>query len=238
MIRNENDQKQEDFCIPMVISTLFLNFSPQFTPITCICNPILVDENLACQKNLIENCIIDLDKKDKNEKSLSQSSNQKKFRKRFTKEEDEKIRKLVDIFGTDCWTLISQFVKGRSPKQIRDRYSNYLMPGIFFGEWTQEEDELLVKLFSEYGSKWSFIHDHFPNRSANSIKNRWYYFLSKKHPNKSDIKKSNCSDNQKNSDCKEIENCSSKKHFNTNGNLMDDVSENDMLGDLSFEEWY
>ena len=118
-------------------------------------------------KNLNDNCNINLEKKDKNEKSLSQSSNQKKIRKRFTKEEDEKIKKLVDVLGTECWTFISQFIKGRSPKQIRDRYSNYLMPGIFFGEWTKEEDELLAKLFSEHGSKWSFIQRHFPNRSAN-----------------------------------------------------------------------
>ena len=189
-------------------------------------------------KNLNDNCNINLEKKDKNEKSLSQSSNQKKIRKRFTKEEDEKIKKLVDVLGTECWTFISQFIKGRSPKQIRDRYSNYLMPGIFFGEWTKEEDELLAKLFSEHGSKWSFIQRHFPNRSANSIKNRWYYFLNKKHQIESDENKSKYSDNQEISDCKEIENCSNKKNLSTNGNLMEDKSENDMFGDLSFDEWY
>lgn len=98
----------------------------------------------------------------------------------FRKDEDEKIKQLVNIFGTHNWSIIAQFIEGRTAKQCRDRYSNYLIPGYFQGEWSKEEDELLIKLYNELGSKWSNIKKYFPQRSSNNIKNRWYYFLNKK----------------------------------------------------------
>lgn len=110
---------------------------------------------------------------------ISFNGNKKSIRTHFTKNEDDKIIELVKKFGTKKWTIVAAFMKGRTAKQCRDRYSNYLIPGIFNGEWSREEDELLVKLFKENGSKWSVIHKYFPKRSANSIKNRWYYFLCK-----------------------------------------------------------
>ncbi|KAK8867192.1 hypothetical protein M9Y10_010169 [Tritrichomonas musculus] len=118
-----------------------------------------------------------------NLKSILQSppeSNKKNSRVHFTKEEDDKIKELVKKFGTKNWSIIALFMDGRTAKQCRDRYSNYLIPGFFQGEWSKEEDELLKKLYSENGSKWSIIQTYFPNRSSNSIKNRWYYFLRKK----------------------------------------------------------
>lgn len=98
----------------------------------------------------------------------------------FKKEEDERIIELVKIFGTRHWPLVAQFLEGRTAKQCRDRYSNYLIPGFFQGEWTDNEDALLLKLYKEIGPRWSLIKKSFPNRSANNIKNRWYYFLHKK----------------------------------------------------------
>ncbi|KAK8840119.1 hypothetical protein M9Y10_031057 [Tritrichomonas musculus] len=97
----------------------------------------------------------------------------------FSAEEDEKIKELVKKFGTKKWTIVSKFMNGRTAKQCRDRYSNYLLPGIFHGEWTEEEDKLLTELYNRYGSKWSIIHNFFPKRSSNSIKNHWNYFLNK-----------------------------------------------------------
>lgn len=103
--------------------------------------------------------------------------NYKKSRVPFSKEEDEKIISLTKIHGTKKWGLIASFVPGRSPKQCRDRYSNYLVPGFFKGEWSREDDELLIKLYHEIGPKWSIIQKSFPERSSNSVKNRWNYFL-------------------------------------------------------------
>lgn len=112
--------------------------------------------------------------------NMMKNKNQQTTRVLFKKEEDEKIKKLVKIFGTRHWDLVAQFMEGRTAKQCRDRYSNYLIPGFFQGEWTDNEDALLLKLYKEIGPRWSLIKKSFPNRSANNIKNRWYYFLHKK----------------------------------------------------------
>lgn len=104
--------------------------------------------------------------------------NTKNSRVMFTKDEDEKIKQLVKKFGTH-WDLIANFMERRTAKQCRDRYSNYLIPGFFQGEWSKEEDDLLTQLYNEIGPKWSVLQRYFPNRGANSIKNRWHYFLCK-----------------------------------------------------------
>lgn len=113
--------------------------------------------------------------------SLEQNShnkiNNKKLRVLFSKEEDEKIKFLVDIYGTKQWGIISSFLNGRTPKQCRDRYKNYLEPGFFSGQWTNEEDNLLKKLYEQNGPKWSILSKSFIDRSPGAIKNRWKYFL-------------------------------------------------------------
>lgn len=136
-------------------------------------------ESIPCsssESNLVNENFIN----DQNTKSMLQPLHGKclkNLRTHFTKEEDERIKDLVKQFGTKNWSIIASFMNGRSAKQCRDRYSNYLVPGFFQGEWSNEEDELLKKLYKENGSKWSIIQTYFPNRSSNSIKNRWYYFL-------------------------------------------------------------
>lgn len=110
-------------------------------------------------------------------------TNAKTSRVMFTKDEDEKIKLLVKKFGTRHWDLIAHFMERRTAKQCRDRYSNYLIPGYFQGEWSKEEDDLLIRLYKEVGPKWSVLQRYFPNRGANNIKNRWHYFLSKQVQN-------------------------------------------------------
>jgi hypothetical protein len=45
------------------------------------------------------------------------------------------------------------------------------------GNWSPEEDYNIFYLFSSYGSKWSKIATHFPGRTENSVKNRFYSTL-------------------------------------------------------------
>lgn len=104
----------------------------------------------------------------------------RKFKKTgapFSKEEDEQIIKLVEQYGSNQWGIIASHINGRTPKQCRDRYSNYLAPGIFKCQWTNAEDELLIKLYQQVGPKWSILQKSFPGRSSGSVKNRWKYFL-------------------------------------------------------------
>lgn len=113
-------------------------------------------------------------------KNQSSIHSQKKKRVFFTKEEDEKLKELVNKYGTRKWSLISSLMNNRTSRQCRDRYFNYLFPGCFKGEWSNDQDNLLVNLYMQYGPKWSFFSKNFPGRTPNSLKNRWNYFLSKK----------------------------------------------------------
>ena len=103
--------------------------------------------------------------------------------KKFSPEEDEKLMYLVKINGPRQWRKIAQSVEGRTGRQCRDRYRNYLAPTINKSKWTNEEDRLLVEKVKEYGSSWSKIAPFFAGRTSSSIKNRWYFKISPNYVN-------------------------------------------------------
>jgi hypothetical protein len=96
----------------------------------------------------------------------------------WSKEEDEKILNLVDIYGKS-WSKISKVLVSRNGKQIRDRFINVLDPQIKKGRFTEEEDSNLIRLYMFYGSKWASISKFFPNRTADMIKNRFHSSIKK-----------------------------------------------------------
>ena len=103
----------------------------------------------------------------------------KSFRNPWQSHEDEQLLQLVKKYGYS-WSLISQMITGRSGKQVRDRYLNKLNPCINKGKWSQEEDETIVKLFYEKGSKWSEIAKSLSGRTESQVKNRFYSYIRKK----------------------------------------------------------
>jgi len=95
----------------------------------------------------------------------------------WTIEEDNILLDWINTYGPKRWTLCSNLLKCRSPKQIRDRWINTLSPNIKKGEWSIAEDYIIFKLYNEIGSKWNFMCNYIPSRSGNSIKNRFYSTL-------------------------------------------------------------
>jgi hypothetical protein len=94
--------------------------------------------------------------------------------------EDALLLELVKQYD-DRWSLISQMIKGRSGKQVRDRYLNKLNPGINKSKWTTEEDQVILRLYHEKGSKWSEIAKHLKGRAESQVKNRFYSYIRKKY---------------------------------------------------------
>lgn len=92
---------------------------------------------------------------------------------KFTPEEDEMIRKLVDEIGEDNWQAVAERMPGRNTRQCRERWRNYLSPNVERGPWTKEEDELLQQKYQEYGARWIKIAPFFPQRTDINVKNRW-----------------------------------------------------------------
>lgn len=99
---------------------------------------------------------------------------------KFSAKEDELLKKVVEKFGPKNWRLIASMIPGRSQRQCRDRYMNYLSPSFSRSQWTDEEDNLLAEKYILYGPKWTQIRQFFPYRTANDIKNHFNYTVSKK----------------------------------------------------------
>jgi hypothetical protein len=94
-------------------------------------------------------------------------------RKHFSPEEDKLLINLTQIYGTKNWKTISKKIPGRSTHQCRERYSQFLSPELVNKPWTREEDEFLLQLYLQHGSKSLLFTQFLSGRSAISIKNRW-----------------------------------------------------------------
>lgn len=105
----------------------------------------------------------------------------------FSKDEDEKLKDLVNFYGIDNWKIVSSQMKNRNIRQYKERWFNYLMPEIKKTDWSKEEDELLLNLHSEYGPKWKQISLKISGRTDINVKNR--YNLLQRRKNRIEKKK-------------------------------------------------
>ena len=92
-------------------------------------------------------------------------------------EEDKRLIEWAKLKGASNWSLCSDFIKGRTGKQCRERWLNALNPSVKKGSWTSEEDLFIFKMYQKVGSKWSKIAIELHGRTENSIKNRFYSTL-------------------------------------------------------------
>ncbi|OHT05508.1 hypothetical protein TRFO_26784 [Tritrichomonas foetus] len=100
-------------------------------------------------------------------------------RRVFTTEEDKFLAELVSSQKCTNWHEVAQKLPGRTARQCRDRWTNYLSPSNSFAPWTKEEDLLVIEKVNEFGTRWSVIAKYIEGRSDNTIKNRWYSGLKK-----------------------------------------------------------
>lgn len=93
-------------------------------------------------------------------------------RRQFTYEEDKALREAVAKYGEN-WEQIAADMKGRTVRQCRDRWNKYLSPEIKDTIWMDEEDDRLLALIEQHGTKWARLSQFFPGRSDINIKNRY-----------------------------------------------------------------
>ncbi|XP_021767262.1 transcription repressor MYB6-like [Chenopodium quinoa] len=99
----------------------------------------------------------------------------------WTKEEDQRLIHYIRLHGEGCWRSLPKAAGLlRCGKSCRLRWINYLRPDLKRGNFTEEEDELIIKLHSLLGNKWSLIAGRLPGRTDNEIKNYWNTHIKRK----------------------------------------------------------
>ncbi|XP_010538928.1 PREDICTED: transcription repressor MYB6-like [Tarenaya hassleriana] len=99
----------------------------------------------------------------------------------WTKEEDQHLIDYIRKHGEGCWRSLPKAAGLlRCGKSCRLRWINYLRPDLKRGNFTEEEVELIIKLHSLLGNKWSLIAGRLPGRTDNEIKNYWNTHIKRK----------------------------------------------------------
>lgn len=91
----------------------------------------------------------------------------------FTPDEDIKLIRIIGDAKTINWVNVSKRMKNRTPRQCRERYKNYLFPKVKTSEFTPEEDQKILEMYSEFGNKWTMMAKNIKGRTPNSIRLRF-----------------------------------------------------------------
>uniref|UniRef100_A0A6N2LDV8 Uncharacterized protein n=1 Tax=Salix viminalis TaxID=40686 RepID=A0A6N2LDV8_SALVM len=99
----------------------------------------------------------------------------------WTPREDALLTNYIQEHGEGHWrSLPKKSGLLRCGKSCRLRWMNYLRPDIKRGNITPDEDDLIIRMHSLLGNRWSLIAGRLPGRTDNEIKNHWNTHLSKR----------------------------------------------------------
>ncbi|KAK8672627.1 hypothetical protein V6N13_110992 [Hibiscus sabdariffa] len=99
----------------------------------------------------------------------------------WTPEEDITLVSYVQEHGPGNWRAVpTNTGLLRCSKSCRLRWTNYLRPGIKRGNFTEQEEKMIIHLQALLGNRWAAIASYLPQRTDNDIKNYWNTHLKKK----------------------------------------------------------
>ncbi|XP_031489842.1 transcription factor MYB26-like [Nymphaea colorata] len=108
-------------------------------------------------------------------------SKQKVRRGLWSPEEDEKLINYITTYGLGCWSSVpKQAGLQRCGKSCRLRWINYLRPDLKRGNFSLQEESLIIELHRTLGNRWAQIARHLPGRTDNEVKNFWNSSIKKK----------------------------------------------------------
>ncbi|XP_010532312.1 PREDICTED: myb-related protein 306 [Tarenaya hassleriana] len=99
----------------------------------------------------------------------------------WTPEEDIILVSYVQEHGPGNWRMVPENTGLlRCSKSCRLRWTNYLRPGIKRGNFTENEEKIIIHLQALLGNRWAAIASYLPQRTDNDVKNFWNTHLKKK----------------------------------------------------------
>ena len=102
------------------------------------------------------------------------------------------LKEWIKKHGPTQWEQCGKYIKGRNGKQCREHWYNCLNPELLKGEWTTEEDFLIMYFYEKCNYSWKKLVLLFNGRTENSIKNRFFSEL-RKIATKNSVEKIPCS---------------------------------------------
>ncbi|KAJ3068112.1 Myb-like DNA-binding domain protein, partial [Quaeritorhiza haematococci] len=105
----------------------------------------------------------------------------RKTRRKWTQEEDEKLRKGIELYGFRKWVKISTLVATRSDLRCRQRWTECLSPDVKKGLWSELENAQLKTGVAKFGEgNWTAIARTIAGRTAQQCRKRWTEHVSPK----------------------------------------------------------
>lgn len=100
--------------------------------------------------------------------------------RKWTPEEDERLKAAYAEFGSKSWTMIAEKVGTRNTIQCLRRWTSKLKPGLVHGPWTKEEDDIVIQWVATNGQNlWKQCAEELNGtRSRKQCRERWFSHLS------------------------------------------------------------
>ena len=101
----------------------------------------------------------------------------------WTPDEDKMLKIVVDSFHAQLkgnrWSEMAKLIPGRSAKQCRDRYNNFMCKNISRSKFSHSEDQIIIRQYKQFGPCWRRISQILGNRSPLQVSNRFRQKLSR-----------------------------------------------------------